>query len=497
MTKIGDFNKRFQRGVTYEGGQAFFPSSKKEELVKEVLTSFWREPKFYGNTDYETFAMLSKIRSLCSTAPKFIMHLAIYARQELHLRSISHVLVGELAAAPRGKRYVKESLKNIVIRPDDMTEILTYYLTVYGKPIPNCLKKGIAAVFPKFDEYSLAKYKKTSKIVSLKDALCLTHPIPQSIEMSQMWKRLLEDNLTIPYTWETELSVRGNTKEVWEDLIESGKVGYMALLRNLRNIYKASPENLREVLRTLSSEEAVIASKQLPFRFYSAYKAIKAMDSKDHKELVQQIAILISLERAMEYSIKSLPKMEGKTLIAVDSSSSMCWASVSKKGTIKAIDVAATLASILYKLCKAPLLSLFDNQFRFYPLDPSRGVLKNTEEIRQTAQGGATNTFLIFSELLQKKIFVDRIVIISDDQGAFWKKPGQFYLEEYQRFINPNVWIHIIDTAGYPTQQFKGERVNYISGWSEKVLQFIPLVEKGVNNLISFIEKGDFITSLK
>ena len=38
---------------------------------------------------------------------------------------------------------------------------------------------------------------------------------------------------------------------------------------------------------------------------------------------------------------------------------------------------------------------------------------------------------------------------------------------------------YIMETAGYGRQQFLGENVNYVAGWSDKVLSFIPLVEKG------------------
>ena len=45
--------------------------------------------------------------------------------------------------------------------------------------------------------------------------------------------------LDIPNTWETKLSSQGNKKEVWEELIMSNSVPYMAMIRNLRNILKA------------------------------------------------------------------------------------------------------------------------------------------------------------------------------------------------------------------------------------------------------------------
>jgi len=60
----------------------------------------------------------------------------------MHLRTISHVLVSELAKSTEGKEYVRRTLNEIIERPDDMTEVLAYYINTYGKPIPNSIKKA-------------------------------------------------------------------------------------------------------------------------------------------------------------------------------------------------------------------------------------------------------------------------------------------------------------------------------------------------------------------
>jgi hypothetical protein len=42
---------------------------------------------------------------------------------------------------------------------------------------------------------------------------------------------------------------------------------------------------------------------------------------------------------------------------------------------------------------------------------------------------------------------------------------------------------------GYGTQQFCGSKTNIIAGWSEKVLEFIDIVEKGMDGQVKAIEK--------
>ena len=81
----------------------------------------------------------------------------------------------------------------------------------------------------------------------------------------------MRGELPTPYTWETELSALGQqvfattaertaaVARTWETLIGSGKLGYMALLRNLRNILKAdaSAEAMTQVCATLANRAAV------------------------------------------------------------------------------------------------------------------------------------------------------------------------------------------------------------------------------------------------
>ncbi|CBZ27931.1 conserved hypothetical protein [Leishmania mexicana MHOM/GT/2001/U1103] len=84
-------------------------------------------------------------------------------------------------------------------------------------------------------------------------------------------------HLPVPATWETQLSKEGNTGRVWDALISSDAVPYMALLRNLRNILTrlCSAATHKRVLDKLVDEQQVAASQQLPYRFYSAYLAVR------------------------------------------------------------------------------------------------------------------------------------------------------------------------------------------------------------------------------
>ncbi len=125
----------------------------------------------------------------------------------------------------------------------------------------------------------------------MKDALFLVHPKAKDEGQQTIFNKIAYDILETPYTWEVELSVLGQKKfadetekkqafkNKWEELIFSNKLGYMATLRNLRNILEAgvSPEAMGKVCNDLSDERAVLNSKQLPFRFLAAYRELKKL----------------------------------------------------------------------------------------------------------------------------------------------------------------------------------------------------------------------------
>jgi len=409
----------------------------------------------------------------------------------MHLRSISHVLAAELANSVEGKGYVRKVLNEIIHRPDDMTEILSCYIGMYGKPIPNSLKKGLAESLQKFDEYQLAKYNRAGKI-NLKDILCMTHPKAKDHDQSLLWKKVLENRLKTPVTWETQLSINGNTKEVWEKLIDGNNLGYMAMMRNLRNIIQWGASNIDKVYEFLSDESQVLKNKQLPFRYYSAYNAIKLLDNTTSKAFD-------ALETAIKTSTRNISKLGGKTLISADVSGSMNTP-ISSKSDICCSEIAVLMMSIANYICEESITTTFDTKLYMCNLPTQNGIISNANSI--DISGGGTDITLPIRYLLDNSIYVDRIVLLSDNEINYGYSNSYNYtinrfnryhdngtccqslVEEYRRKINPDVWVHAIDLMGYGTQQFKGPNVNIIAGWSEKVLEFIPLVEQGTESLI-------------
>ena len=455
--------------VNHEGHKAYQMQAK-EKLVTQVLTSFFNEEKFYGDNSGE---ILQTLQEVIRTDPEFVSNLAVFARREFNMRSISHVLTAYLAYEPAGKPFVRSTIKGVAVRGDDITEIMSCYLNTFGKPIPNSLKKGIGDVLKTLDEYSLAKYKGDSKAVKMRDLLCLCRPKPQNGEQAELWSRCLEGKLAIPETWETQLSAKGNTKEVWQDMIDGGKVGYMALLRNLRNIIKAHPDNLDKVYEKLRDPVAVRKSKQLPFRYLSAYKTLK-------DECLGSSKTYDVLEDALDASISNLPKLPGKTVIAIDISGSMSDP-VSAKSNVRCYEIAMLLGLIANRICDDAIVYTFNHGVYNVTVSKRISILN---EVSKTRCYGGTAMELPFAAMIDQKVKADRIIILSDNEcNSSWRGTVQGYADQYRRQTGNDIWVHAIDLQGYGTQQFHGPKTNIVAGWSEKVFDFILLAEEGVGSL--------------
>lgn len=463
-------------------GYTAYSMDAKSKLVTQVLTSFFNEEKFYGDNSEE---IIKTIQEVVKKDPKFVSQLAIFARNEFNMRSISHVLIGYLANIPEGKPYVKETVKSCVVRGDDVTEILSFYLNTFGKPIPNSLRKGLREAFMKFDAYTLSKYKGDSKSVKMKDILCLCRPSPKNEQQSADWKALLEDRLQPAYTWETELSAKGNTKEVWEELIDSGKVGYMALLRNLRNIINVAPNNIDEVFRRIADPEEVRKSRQLPFRYMAAYRNIP-WDSWFKQNAWDAI------DAAADAAVENLPKIPGRTVIAIDTSGSM-RCTISNKSDIRCCDISMLLGLIANRICEHSRVFTFDNNLKEFQIPKRNGLISSA--IEYATCGGGTEMHLPFMKMIDDRIDCDRIIILSDNEcnRLDWRQDNKPYIQmiadQYRGRTGNNIWVHAVDLEGYGTQQFAGPRTNIIAGWSEKIFEFIMIAEQGQGNLIKKIEE--------
>lgn len=463
------------------GGEAFIEDARLE-FASIALTSMVSDG-FYRSGD-ATVARLVEL--LDAVPPLFAAKCALLARNEYGMRSISHVIAGELAMRVRGERWTRPFFKNVVRRVDDITEILSYVVNTHGKrPIPNALKDGLAQAFGKFDAYQLAKYRAADKAMSLVDAVNLVHPKPTE-RNAEALKALVANTLRSDGTWEVEISGAEDEdarNAAWADLVRGGNLGYFALLRNLRNILTAAPEVVPEVVAQLTDHAAIRKSLVLPFRFQTAASQLSGAGSRE---------VLMALSQAAEVALENVPQFDGRTLVVVDSSGSMMSARVGRGQTVVA-DVAALFAAVLYRRNNADLM-LFSNDAKYANVPPDGGVLGLSSGIRQAMGGGGTNFPSIFETAAAP---YDRVIILSDMQG--WLStdggsplPGGAF-EQYVQRVGKRPLVYSFDLAGLGTLQFPQQGVYCLAGFSDRVFEIMTLLEQDRNALVNRIEAVEFV----
>ena len=489
------------RTVNKAGGEAFELKGR-ERLVTGILTSFVSEPTYYGDTTPE---IVEAARELIKTDPEFVAKAACFARNKFHMRSVSHMLAAEVAHGAKGNKIIRQMTRKVVERADDITNILAYHFKTWGKrkknptakmsvsdnPVPRGLRRGIADVFPRFDEFALGRYKGQDDEVKLRDALLIARPKPANEAQAALWKKLIEGTLETPETRETILSEKGQSKEVWHEIID-GKAGYMMILRNLKNMLTQNIDeaHLEKVCNMLKDPEQVKKSKQLPFRFYTAHKMIESMGN------MRGTKVLDAIESALRTSFENLPRLKGTTAIICDESGSMDHP-ISSESVVRLIDIGNLLGAVATKFCDNAVCIPFGETAKKITMSSHSSVFDNMSKMENAGVGHSTNLHEAFEIIDKLGAPVDRIIIFSDMQAygdggmGGWGYRGptcQAWTTKY-RAAHPNLWVHSIDLAGHGTTKVMGNGVNLIAGWSDKVLDYISQVEEGGSNLIETIDK--------
>lgn len=492
--KFNIFTKKENAVTNYEGAKAY-AMTPEMELYSAVVTAGLSDT-FYEKAD----SRLSRIQDLMlKNDPEFIARLAVYARNDMYMRSIPMVLTVELAKLNSGNGLVAKTVNGVVKRADEITELLAYYQMANGRNgvkklnrLSKQIQKGLSESFNRFDEYQFAKYNRDADI-KLRDALFIVHPKAKDEAQQAVFNKIATNALSVPYTWETELSALGQLsyenekakaaafKEKWEELIDSNKIGYMALMRNLRNILQAnvSAAHVKKVCEYLSNETAVVNSKQLPFRFLAAYREVRNLSS----EFVTMV--LNALEDAVVLSAKNLKGFDEETrvLIACDVSGSMQKA-VSLKSKVLLFDIGLMLGMLMQSKCKRVVSGMFGATWKVINM-PNRGVLSNVDAYykREGEVGYATNGYLVIKDLIERNVVMDKVMLFTDCQLWNTTKNGESLESNWKAYkaIAPNAKLYLFDLAGYGNTPVKIEKndVCLIAGWSDKVFDVLQAIENG------------------
>jgi hypothetical protein len=498
---------------TYEGGDGYARDTK-SELFLLAVSNMGGEQTFYetGGQRDNRFAQL--VHTAALSDPEWTARLLKWLRNEANMRTASLVGAAEFVSA----RLVAESdagvtnravIDSVLQRADEPGELLAYWTGANGRRVPKPIKRGIAdAVKRLYDERAVLKWDSDARGFRMADVLNLAHPSPAAEWQGTLFQYVLDrrrdSDVAVPdalrvtaarrelmawpveqrralfqradaadvlrragMTWEAVAGwLQGPlTKEVWEALAPS--MGYMALLRNLRNFDEAgmSDEAAAAVAARLADPGQVARSRQFPFRFLSAYEAAPSL-RWGH-----------ALDQALQASLSNLPALPGRSLILVDTSASMTHRTISAKSKVTPAKAAAVFGVALgAKGEQVDVVGFADGTFRH---DIARGASVIREVDRFLGRIGEVGHGTDITRSLQRAYRGhDRVFVISDMQtiGGHW---GQGVSEAVPRHVP----IYGFNLGGYQMAAYatgKADRHEF-GGLTDATFRMVPLLEAGRN----------------
>lgn len=511
---------------TAEGGPAFERDSKSELFL--LAATNLMEPTFYESADDRAERFTALIRHTAVTDPEWTAQMLRWLRTAANMRTASIVGAAEAARAmiDVGVPGARSLVRSVLQRADEPGEMLAYWLSTYGRSVPISVKRGIADAIvghgtgrgPLYTQYSMLKYDTASHPMRFGDVIELVHPtgehprvkgttlgdlfgyaidrrhgragfIPESLEM--IWRNAdIRDSTHDPadvlhypsilrgagLTWEDALSLWGSKLDkakLWEALIDADALGYMALLRNLRNFDEAGVSDTvaARVAAKLADPEQVQRSRQLPMRFLSAYRAAPSLRWS------------YPLEQALDASLSNLTTLTGSTLILVDTSGSM-HAPFSKDGTLARWDAATVFGLAMARRCAASTVVSYSGSvwsmsvsedFKVFPERCGESLLSAVDRWQRDGFfiGRGTDTAGAVRRFYDAH---DRVVVLTDEQTSGLYAHGDVFAS-----IPKTVPTYTWNLAGYQYGHApSGSRMRYtFGGLTDAGLRMIPLLERG------------------
>ena len=451
---------------THEGGIGFKRSDKSELFLAGVST--FVEDTFYESAD----ARMTRIRGLVAKVVvedvEWVKNFVFWLRHTANMRSVSLAIALDAAKVLNDKKLAggRQIVAAAMDRADEPGEAIAYWQTNYGRKMPQSVKRGIADAATKlYTSDAVFKYDAEGKSIRFADVIQLVHPSPKDDRQSTVFKFALDrrynSKVEAPFarkaTWENISSDGPMTAEKWESAIPT--MGYMALLRNLRNFIEAgvSRKVMNAVAKRISDPAQVAKSKQLPFRFWSAYNAVGNNN-----------VFKLAIDDGLNAAASNVPALKGKTLVLVDVSGSMGWGRFSEKGSMANIDAATLFAGVLGARADEADIVWFGSRSGKVDYSKTDSPLEIMKAIYR--EGGGTDLARAVRDWY--KAGYDRVVVITDEQhngGAVFSP------------VPSNVPIFVWNLGGYRPAASSQSNVFVQGGLSDASFGYISLIESGVN----------------
>lgn len=488
MSKLNTKNTNPKRNgeATNHKGTMTATKSDRFQLYEIVVSTMYGQDGFYESTDERVRRLDTLTRKLVMNGDAaFIANTILVARHAMNIRSMPIVLTIVFAKALRdgGVKYenLRSLVKDVIVRADQAADMFAVAKMYFGdkKSIPMAVKRGISDALNKFDEYQFAKYDRAGE-VKMSDLLRIVHPVPKDSKQGEIFKAIMTDSLKTPYTWETELSKNGQLEEgerkdkstLWGELVTSGKMGYMALLRNLRNISQAKvrPGAMKTVYERIADPEEVAKSRQLPFRFINAYENTKQLGDNH---------LVRALGRAIDASVGNIPELGKNVWIIIDCSGSMTFGRGTSIGS--PMKTAALFGAALAKAngeADNLKITMFSNNSEHVSVNSDDTILGIHNTLMRKVYGGGTN----LQSALDKKNTLgfepDTVIVLSDMEVD---RLNNNYRDATNIFTEDTVKVAINLNSNATTPIGEKQGWYQLAGFSDRIFDFIPAMRNKVS----------------
>lgn len=475
---MSKFNKVEKSNVeTYEGGIAYKRDATSAWL--NFLFSSYLEDTYYESSSRQLERFIELTNKVGEEqGSEFLAKAADFARNELGMRSVTHVICAMLNDQKFDNK--RSYLKNLFYRPDDMCETFSLIEALGSKP-SHAIVRAAGDELSSMSEYQLSKYgkKKRDQRYGLYDLINISHAWSPAIDK---YKR---GTLEAADTWENKISGARGAEEndaEWKRLVEEGKMGYLALIRNLRYIMNINSINAswisKYLVPQLTNVEKIVKSKVFPYQIYAAYRNMKNTNP----------AVICALDSAFRTAVLNIEELDGESCIMLDVSGSMD-SSISKLSVVSMKEVGACFAAMLMLTTDCSFIK-FGNVAKMGTYNMNNNIFEVINEMCANEMCGFGTCIDPAFELLENKQ-VDRIFVISDMQtmdGKSWghRKSPQDLWNHYA----PGAEVYSFDLANYSTQCFStNPHFHFSTALNEKVFTFINFLENGVN-LVDYINEN-------
>lgn len=524
----------FMGGVSYEWNAV-------DTLKMITASSIFGEPAYYRSGEFED-ASITKVRDgIFSVDPLFreflvpfmegfdgmktseimeraidraldhdfgaVLEWAVTLRREYHMRLNPQVIMVRAAMHPGRAAYTAAHpgefarINDLVMsRADEPASQLAYYLYRQGGKagIPGILKKSWADRFGRMSRYDLYKYRNTG--IGMIDTIRICHAKGEDID--ELMRTGTVQMGAEEKTWET-MRAQGAS---WREILDTIHMGHMALLRNLRGIFREvdDREFACQVLAQLKA--GVPGGKQFPFRYKSAYDAVKVDASVHHRQM-----ILDALEECIDIACDNMPKLPGRTVCLSDNSGSAWGTITTSYGSVTIAEIDNLSSVITARNSDEGVVGKFGDKLRMVDVSKRNGVLSQAADIsrnRCNDVGGATENgiWIFFRDAMEQGIVYDNIFIYSDQQAGhgglygtgagiaeynaagYGCKKGYYttYVDvakligDYRRKVNSKVNVFTVQTAGYDNVLVpeNGYRTSVLYGWTGSELVYADAINR-------------------